>query len=322
MEWGDTAATDDATATPRAEGGMFKNTGNMIYGLYFGSESDTSQSLRTLAMGTGGDTATTQEMNNLDIFIAGDAGVQWGVRLTNGSYENETNDSDASQTRLTVGVVSGNIDSFLNFGVANNADDGAGGEFEGAGSIDFGVTYAMGDMDLYARYSTITAEDANDDEYSRTDTTIGVAKNYKLNDKANAWASAYYTISDQENDFTAVSATGESNDTFLPIVIGVEVMAKEWLTLRGSVVHEVIGTTEADNGDVSSRTDSTTVNAGASLVFGDLSIDGIVGNSRGVEGADATATENTDNVGSDTSTGGGLLRSDTLMTRVSMTYKF
>lgn len=310
MEWGQTSNTSDAAASPRAEGGMFKNNGNIIYGLYFGSESNTSQSLRTAA-GVTGDAA--QEMNNLDIFVAGDAGVQWGVRLTNGSYANEQGASDveASQTRLTVGVVSGNIDGFLNFGLANTADDGTN-EFDGAGSIDLGVTYAMGDLDIMLRYTSITAEDANEDEYTAANTWLGVAKNYKLNDKAQAWASAFYKMDTSENDFAASSAPGESKSTYLPVSIGVEVMAKEWLALRGSVTHEIIGSDENDAGDTKTRTDSTKVAAGASLIFGDFNIDGLIGNSPA--GGAATAT--------DTSVGAGNLRTDNLMSRVSMTYKF
>lgn len=313
MEWGNTnkaytGTSADNAAGPKAEGGMFKNTGNMIYGLYFGSESDVSQNLRK---GAGLADAVAEETNNLDLFIAGDAGVQWGVRLTHGAYEDEANDHESTATRMTVGVVSGNIDTFLNFGLANKADDGTN-EFDGAGSIDFGITYGMGDMDIYARYSTISAEDANEDEYTRSDTTLGVAKTYKLNDKANAWASAYYTMSSTENDFAASGAPGESKSNYLPVVIGLEVMAKEWLTLRGSVVHEVIGTDEADNGDKSTRADTTTVNAGASLIFGDLTIDGLIGNS--TDGDNAS--------GNSTASGNGNLRTDNIMSRVSMTYKF
>src|SRR5690606_13118987 len=38
LEWGDTTQAVDAAETPRAEGGFFKASGNMVYGLYLGSE--------------------------------------------------------------------------------------------------------------------------------------------------------------------------------------------------------------------------------------------------------------------------------------------
>ena len=48
FEWGDTTSnnassgSDASAAAPRAEGGVFKTMGNMVYGVYLGSESNTS----------------------------------------------------------------------------------------------------------------------------------------------------------------------------------------------------------------------------------------------------------------------------------------
>lgn len=306
MEWGSTdtgvAQDQDTSQQPKAEGGIFKNAGNMIYGLYFGSESNTSNALRAAAG------VNIEEQNNLDFFVGGDAGVQWGARLTYHSYENEQGGAEdkSSAQRLALGVVSGNVDAFLNFGLANTAEDGTN-EFTGNGSIDLGVTYAMGDMDYMLRYQSIGAEREDGNEYKVQNTWVGVAKSYKLNDKAQAWASAWYKMDTQE-DFSEE----EEKNTYLPVSIGVEVMAKDWLQFRGSVTHEVIGTEEDNDGDKATRGNTTSVNAGASLVYGDFQIDGLIGNS--TDGNNATG-QSTDN-------GNGNLRTDNIMSRVSMTYKF
>jgi hypothetical protein len=298
LEWGDTSKNQDAAATPKAEGGMFKASGNMIYGLYFGDESNTANGLRAI-------TGTMAEQNNTSFYVAGDAGVQWGVKLTYHSFENEATDVKSDATRATIGINSGDIESFLAIGLTNTAENGAA-EFEGKGSYQLGVTYNKNDIDYMLEVRTITVENAGGKEYTANFTRIGAAKAYKLNDKANVWTSAWYKMDNSTND---ISATGDNKETYLPVSIALEVSAKEWLTLRGSVTNEIIGTTEVNNGDKKTRADTTVVAAGASLLFGDLTIDGMIGNTDN----NTTVTESTSN---------GTLRTDALMSRVSMTYKF
>lgn len=313
LEWGDTADTvpgagQDSAKTPRAEGGMFKASGNMVYGLTFGDESNTGNQLRTAAMGT---TDVLHESNNASFYVAGDAGVQWGVKVTHHSYEDEsaakTKKSDAQ--RITLGVISGDIETFAKIGLVNKAENNDK-EFNGKGSYQVGVTYGMGDVDYMVELRGITLEDADSNEYTAQFTRLGVAKSYKLNDKANVWTSAWYKMDNSENDLTE-SGGGEKKETYLPVSIALEVNAKEWLTLRGSITSEVIGNDEDDNGDKVTRANTTKVAAGASLNFGDLVIDGMIGN-----------TNNDVTVGESTEAGAGTLRTDALMSRVSMTYKF
>lgn len=318
LEWGDTdtgttnaASADDdqdGAANPKAEGGLFKASGNMVYGLYFGDESNTANSLRAAAMGA----SAVSESNNTSFYVAGDAGVQWGVKLTYHSYENEqgSNDISSSASRATLGIVSGDVEGFLNMGLENKAENGSA-EFEGKGSYQLGLTYGMGDVDYMAEVRSITVEDASGDEYTANFTRLGVAKTYKLNDKATVWTSAWYKMDNTSNDLAQAGATGEEKLTYLPVTLALEVAAKDWLTLRGSVSNNVMGTEEDDDGDKETIADTTKVAAGASLLFGDLTIDGMIGN-----------TDNNQTVGEDTTGGNGTLRTDALMSRVSMTYKF
>ena len=114
-----------------------------------------------------------------------------------------------------------------------------------------------------------------------------------------------------ENDWTAIAATGETKLTYLPVTMAVEVMAKDWLALRGSIGANVIGTEEDDSGDKETLTTRPLINAGAGIMFGDFVVDGLIGNNTSTgPGAESTAG------------GVGTLRTDTLMSRVSMTYKF
>jgi len=315
MEFGNTAATDDAAASPKAEGGMFKASGNMVYGLYFGAEND--DDIRTEA------DISFAEQNNTDFFVAGDAGVQWGARVSYHSYKNAQDtvtagdtDDKSDLTILRVGVISGDTEGFLKFGMTNKAEDAAGDEMTGKSDMDLGITHTVGDLDYMVRYVSNEFENKTGLKNKVQNTHVGAARSYKLNDKASAWAAAWYKMDTSDSEYTvggATGADGEVKSTSLPVVIGLEVAAKDWLTLRGSVGHNIIGTEENDAGDEKTIANSTSVAAGASLTFGDLSVDGMISND-----ADGNGAAQSDN----TSAGNGNLRTDALMSRVSMTYKF
>jgi len=315
IELGKTTNGEDEAATPRAEGGVFKASGNMVYGVYFGEESNTANDLRDEA-----GTNLQQESNNLSLFVAGDAGVQWGASLLmgNDSKKDATDgskvwDSESNSLRARVGVISGNVDAFLNMGLANEAsyEETAGGSakegYKGKSSMDLGVTYSMNDMGLMLRYSTIEAEDtetANAEVYKATSMFLGAGAVRKLNDKASLNYKVGYNSSKVEgNDFTA-GAAGEVEVTNFEATIGMEVMAKDWLTLRGSITQELLGLGKTKVGDDWEQTnaESTTAGAGASLVFGDLTIDGYLG---------TEANQQAGNV-----------NTDALLSRASINYQF
>jgi hypothetical protein len=314
LEFGETTADEDNETTPRAEGGVFKASGNMAYGVYFGEEADTANDLRSEA-----GTNIPEESNNLTLFVAGDAGLQWGASLLIGS-DSQTDatdgtkvwDSESKSMRARVGVISGNVDAFLNMGLQNEAsyEETAGGSakegYKGKSSMDLGVTYDMGNMDLMVRYSSIEAEDLETtgaEVYKATAMFLGAGAVRKLDDKASLnYKVGYNSRKVEGNDFTA-GAAGEAEITNFSATIGMEVMAKDWLTLRGSISQELLGLGKTKLGDDWEQTnaDSTTIAAGASLVFGDLSVDGYLGN--------GTATD-------------GQVNTDTLMTRASINYMF
>ena len=309
---GNIESDQDALGASRAEGGYFKAAGNMVYGIYFGEESNTANSIRTAAMTTG----AVHESNVTTLMLAGDAGVQWGVKLSYHDFKDDSNDQESSASRATIGLNSGDFETFLQVGLSNTAsnvtDLSAAGlsstqdvSFEGKGSYQLGVTYNMGDMDYMLEYRGITAEDEQGEELTANYTRVGVAKTYKLNERATLWTSAWYKMDVLENDFT-IGGTGEVTNTYLPVSIALEVNVKEWLTLRGSVTGEVYGVTEDENGDETTRAMKTQVATGASLIFGDMTIDAAFG-------TDDKYVDNTTIDGSQT---------DSMMSRVSMTYKF
>lgn len=102
----------------------------------------------------------------------------------------------------------------------------------------------------------------------------------------------YYNIKVAFDDATTVNAFE------LPIVFAIESKATDWLIIRGSILNKLIGFAENKNfgslnpvaqilatqlfggdndGESSSLPNRTSVRVGASLVFGDLSLDGLMG---------------------------------------------
>jgi len=296
------ALDQDATATPKAEGGVIKSSGNMVYGLYFGEESNTSNKLRAAAGLVGVD---SKEQNSTTLFVGGDAGVQWGASLLHQAFEDEATDSESSAMRSRLGIISGNIEAFANIGISNKADDGTS-EFEGKSSYDLGVTYnAGGDVQYLFRTSAIMAENKGGDEYEASTMQIGASKSYKLNDKAMMWAQAWYKTSEADQTFGGDSF----KSTSLPVTISLEASATDWLTLRGFVNKNVFIGDEEINAAGDKRTvDGLAQGIGASFVYGDLTIDG----SLILVGSDTTASDGAQ----------GTLNLDEPMNRVSVTYNF
>jgi len=93
-----------------------------------------------------------------------------------------------------------------------------------------------------------------------------------------------------------------------------EADATSWLVVRGAVSQNLIlgqsKTTVTNTPDAKSTiANSTVVNAGATLNFGKLKVDGLVG---------TTGTTGTTGAGTNT----GVLQTNNLLTRVGVTYAF
>ncbi len=310
------ASSSDSAATPSSEGGFIKSRGNMVYGLHFGNQNETIKAVRTAGKATVFDNV---EGNILDFFVGGDAGVLWGVDLSYGTYMDEqaTNEIEASFMRSKVGVIKGNVEAFLDFSLQDTAEEKDNAEVAIKSAYDLMVAYNLrSDAKAYIRYMAINAEekeiDAKDEDYKAGMMAIGYGRVRSLNNKANLnYNIAYVTTSKENETFTKAK---ETKSMSVPLVIGLEYKAKDWLTVRGSVSQKILSEEESLSGTkVKKKTsaNSTAVNAGVSLHFGDLQIDGLVGNNTG--GAAAST---------DTSRGNGTLRTDNLMSRVSATYKF
>ncbi len=333
FEWGDTnsgsASHLDTTAAPRAEGGVYRNAGNLVYGLHLGGASNTSNAFRAAA-GLG---ATGMEDNNIDAFVGGDSGIKWGANLGYAyTHKDETpaggEDAHQESLRARGGIVAGDLQAFGVLSLINTATDTAGAEFAGDIGYSLGATYALQGNTLFANWGQNKAEGESAggtrSDIELRQVQIGAGRITRLNDRANFFSRISYTDTKAENEGGAVAFGGACTTAFqvgcnkyksaiVPVVLGLEIEATSWLTFRGSVTQSVWSKEQDKNNDRPVR-NTAAVNAGATLKFGELSVDGVIGNTdANGTGANNTAIGTANN---------GTLRTDVLMTRVGVNYRY
>ncbi len=326
---GDSITAADAATTPRAGGGFTKSHGNMVYGLHFG---DSSTSTGTVRAVTG---ANLQEVQPWDFFIGGDAGMKWGASFTYENYDGAGRDTQdrllSHGMRVRGGVLMGDLDLFAHVSLNNKAQDFNGNKVEGDMGLFLGAGYMLNNYKLFLDWRKVDVEydatngalaDIRSQDANLNIMRLGAARQERLNDRATIFAKAMVVRTTLEDDggnsFATATARvpGESTDLELPLVVGLEYAATSWLDLRASVVQNVFSQSEFDpkaGSKSSNHIANTSVRAGASLKFGEFAIDGLI--------ATGSAGDNTDNT-VDTTGGNGNLRTDSLMTRVSMIYRF
>ncbi len=305
LEFGAAAPTaTDSTVSPNAEGGLFRAHNNMVYGAQFG---------RNLSFndGVGLGAGTVGADNAIDLFVGGDAGIKWGAQATYAKSENDATDSEVGVIDLAGGVTAGDIAGYLKYGVQGKEEATGGVEVERKNALEIGASYKFDNYTAFGQYAMSKfEEDATDADAENSSFQVGVGRSDKLNDKATLFTKLSYVNEKSEED-TGVSE--EDKQWSVPVVIGLEYDATSWLVLRASISQAIMSKVDNESAPARDGTlaETTSVNAGASLKFGELSVDGVIGNGIGAAP-----------VSDDTSGGQGQIRTDSLMSRASVTYRF
>ncbi len=161
---------------------------------------------------------------------------------------------------------------------------------------------------------------------------LGYGGKYE-NGKGTLFTNIEYRYKSIEAEFTTKV---EAKNVYVPVTVGYEYKATNWLTVRGSIIQNIWGYRENNNydklsfigsnaavsefgadtsgGKVTMVRNSADVRAGATLTFGNLEVDGLLG----LGGTNGT-------IGSGTPTAiqeRGVFDMDRLLARVAMTYSF
>ncbi|PIP95806.1 MAG: hypothetical protein COW00_02730 [Bdellovibrio sp. CG12_big_fil_rev_8_21_14_0_65_39_13] len=296
-----------------AEGGFFREAGSFSYGLYMGSEINTFNTERTTAAQLGHTFTNTflKHDNSLDLFFAGDAGVEWGARVhyANGKDEQTvaTVAHKHSALGLGLGMGMGDIKAYFNMTLNDKSEgaDATGDKFE-AKDMLAGASYNWMGYVFSAEYAAngyeVTPTGIAKGEVKNTDLTIAVGKTKEISATSRMNWDVNYNTGDAKTKNVAGAAETKTKHTNLPVTIGFETDATSWLVLRGSVSQKVLfNETKDNNGKKKTNADTTSVIGGATLNFGKLKVDG------SLEGSNAA---------------GGKLNASTLLANVAVHYWF
>lgn len=304
-EWGSNAANSQ-----NPEGGFFRSAGQFNYGIYLNSDVN-SVNHQTNSAGS------LNEDDRITAFLGGDMGVKWGVSLFRASSEDETaaNKLEHNSMGVGVGVERGPIDGYVNFKFkdeAKGATASASAKSE-ADEMQVGVGYDWMSYKFYVEYNKEALEvnngTAKTDDDETTTLTVGVGHTYEVSASSRVFTSLHY---ENQKLKEKVAPTNTQKTSSLPLTVGFEADATSWLTLRGSIKQAVIINTIKNNAGKKKNDPNTTgVAAGATLNFGKLKVDGMIGTG-GNNGDAATAA------GTET----GALSLDRLMTQVAVHYWF
>ncbi len=345
---GAAASKSDATASPQAEGGVLYGMNDMVFGVWLGGESSQNREARQylslnnrvvhqdnqLDLFVGGNSGMKWGAN---LTYSENKSDTVGTTFT---------DIDSQTLSARLGVMMGAIEGFANVSLVNKfeGDLGSGEDetFDGNLGYEIGGTYALSTGKVFASWRHAGWDQESDEaisnaggigspaylgkaEVSTDRYVVGYGREEKISDKATMFYKASYIMNTRKFD---TDDDGEANldDQAIPLVVGLEYDAESWLTLRGSISQNIYGQTDNDYDDsltglvnagvtganpAGKRTtkNTTSVNTGATVKFGDFSIDGLIGTS-GVNGTNSNTGKN------------GVLALDRLMSRVAMTYKF
>jgi hypothetical protein len=312
FEWGADNHSLGSEASPKSEGGFFKSVDNFNYGLYLGHEGGYTGRNKTNSS-----TILPQD-NPLEVFIAGDAGIQWGAsaKLSNSNDETTGVSRKNSALQVKVGAILGNLEGNILLDLLDKSTGGANEKEEYKGDLGYtlGVNYFLNDISIYTRlehsgFDYKRSLDGKLDYKNEEDIlTVGIGQIFQLNEKAKLFSDLHLENSkslDKKN-LSSTPSISEVKLLKLPFTLGLETPVREWLVLRASIKQNIYSNKTNASNKKQTLEKTTEVNAGGSIDFGKLKVDGVIGT--------------TDTSGS--SSKSGLLSFSNLLTQVSFNYWF
>ncbi len=319
FEWG----SNTTPSTPNAEGGLFYTVGSGILGLQLGRES-AAQTFVGLA-----NTQVAADPNNflnpkntVNLIYAMKGNVNWGFEILYGSAEEKADtvtmgttaypNRKSSTIELGMGAEAENYDVWAKILLAYSSDwetaSSNTNSFKGKPTFSVGGTYNLSREEKAFMNITVGGWDV-------TSTNNALKKESSVT--AGRLGYAYFLNPDSDTKFFVSPALSLSNAKIkdgnggldsgndslsLPITIGMEMSANDWLTLRGSVSQAVLIADSTQTVTDKHHQNSTQVGAGAGVTWKKLTLDGTL---RGAM-----------------DTGNGQLDGNNLFANVGMTYLF
>lgn len=312
----------DGSNNGRAQGGFVDTFGDFTYALYLNNTSDRVlndiETLNFHRADRDDDNVVSllSPSDSIEFALAGEGFLNWGASVFYAG--NNDNAQTTSYFGGRLGVSKGDFAGFATLGLSANSKT-ASFEYKGRTSFDLGATYKVSGFTVFGKYSNFGYDSTGDVVNSNRNSSYGAGVGYKkeITKSTNLFARVE---GDYIKSTNTLAGLGNVTQWNIPVVLAAETQALNWLTIRGSIGHSLVG------GDVTGRRDLsglTTVGAGVGMTFGDIVVDGLVASS-------GVAPTNGLGMGSGPAAGG--LNStavqqnfgfgDSMITRIAMTYNF
>ncbi len=276
LEFGPTA---QGATTPKAEGGLFKKSGDATMGLYLGHHDASQAGLRGMTVGTLA--AFEQQSNPVEFFYGKD---DWAFSVGLSNTDNKTNKVKETTLIGRFGVSNSNISWWVGGQVLSNAtQDVAGTEakYTGAPYLNAGVYKMINEMSYQGVLDYGNVEvDTGATKVKTKDMNITLsALDHSL--KADN-RDIYYGISLEYLNRETGDPAEKINIMRLPIVAGLEVEINSWAWLRGSVkqnfllgsIKDETAVTAPATAETDTIANNTVVTGGLGFKYNNISLDG------------------------------------------------
>jgi len=324
FEWGESNQPPTTSSYPNAEGGLFYTTGSSYLGVQLGRESNAQvrMAAASTAIGLTGTSAFLYPKDTVNLIFATNGNVRWGLQALYGYAQDRSEETTpgvttypnrkASTLEIGAGAEADHFDIYTKFDLAYSSEIEETStntiKLDGKATIVLGGSYVLNeDAKIFGAassggYDVTSTNNATKKEGKVFTLTLGYA--HYLNPEA---ATRFYVSPAFEmRNLKVKDGNGgidEGSDSqSIPLTIGMENAANEWLTLRASVSQRVLlnqtNTTVIDK----HHENSTVVGAGAGITWKKLTLDGTL---RGAM-----------------DTGSGQIDGNNLLANVGMTYLF
>ena len=185
----------------------------------------------------------------IDLVVGGDAGVKWGIGLTQALSTTTTN--KGAYTGLNAGVVVSDFEPFVNYTLKNS--DGATPESK-LSNMTVGTRYHYGEWTPYAVYQTAKATSAGIEGDSQTTWGLGLGRMAKLGEIHLNYAMSYWH---------------QSDNSVIPVDMDFSANAASWLVVHAGFSHDLISRGH--------RTAATSTRVGGTVKMGKADLDMVFG---------------------------------------------
>lgn len=279
-----TSQTIDNEDNPKAGGGFLKRSGDYVWGLYLGNESNTSSLIRIVSsapVSLVNNKSLETSDNQIDFFVGREvSGIKWGVNAVYTKGEDKNEEAKDHGYALRLGAMTDQWSAFINSSIAGKAertfDSNTAGvtggeadhkhEFDGSLGLHLGGTYKISDAGTVYGYYKAFSWDQIDSVGPVTGAgplagiLDGRGQEGTVEGSFNTIAIGYGHVAPMANGklFSTIyfrkksievkfNDKAEATNTEIPLTIGYEAEATSWLTLRGSITQNIYGSMKNKN---------------------------------------------------------------------------